>query len=129
MIEKVKKYFSTKKDVIAVYLYGSQASGKTTPHSDVDLAVILNSTKHSFERELKFRTDLEKLLRCEADVVILNDADHFLSSQVFTKGKILFTRNRKKSEDFKWHAMKLYWDFIPTQRIFEEAALRKLKQY
>ena len=128
-IGRVKKYFSSKKDVLAVYLYGSQASGKATPRSDVDLAVVLNSAKHAFERELKFRTDLEKLLGKEVDVAILNGADLFLASQAFTKGKLLFTRNRKKSEDFKWRTMKLYWDFIPTKRIFDETAFQKLKRY
>ena len=50
-IEKVKSYTEVLKkyfDINAVFLYGSYASGKQREHSDIDIAVVVNSIDKDF---------------------------------------------------------------------------------
>ena len=42
MQEEIAKYFGTKKEVIAVYLFGSFAEGKERPFSDIDIGILLD---------------------------------------------------------------------------------------
>jgi predicted nucleotidyltransferase len=43
LINKLKGYFKDKSEVIAVYLFGSQATDKTRRASDVDIGVLLDT--------------------------------------------------------------------------------------
>lgn len=128
---KIRKYFSGKPEALSVILYGSQASGITRPDSDVDVAVLLKSgrSSKSFEKKLEYQADLEDILGKDVDVVILNDADLFLAQQAITKGRTVFERDREKSNQLKWRLMRLWWDFIPTKRVYDEAALARLRRY
>ncbi len=40
-IAHLTAFFATQPDVVAAYLFGSQAQGRATPRSDVDIAVLL----------------------------------------------------------------------------------------
>jgi predicted nucleotidyltransferase len=70
-IDILKDFFISKADVSMAFLFGSAASGKTRDDSDVDIAVY-------FEEDFKVETinamwiELEKLLGCDVDLVILN---------------------------------------------------------
>ena len=78
---------------------------------------------------MRARTDLERLLKRDVDVVILNTADPFLRQQVYTKGKLIFVRNKKEAEDLKWRHIREYWDYIPIKRMMENTAIQELKKY
>jgi len=41
--ENIKSFFENKKDIIAVYLFGSYADGKERSSSDVDLAILFGN--------------------------------------------------------------------------------------
>ena len=45
VIVKIKNYFSQKPEVVAVYLYGSQAREEAKETSDIDLGVVLKGKK------------------------------------------------------------------------------------
>ncbi len=45
IVEILKKYFEEKKEVKAVYLYGSSACGKNTIKSDIDIALLTEPYK------------------------------------------------------------------------------------
>lgn len=40
-VRRIRDYFKGERSVLAVYLFGSQASGRQNSSSDVDLAVLL----------------------------------------------------------------------------------------
>lgn len=131
LVRKIRNYFSKKKEVLAVYLYGSQVTSRTAPWSDVDIGVLLKNQKRgsSFDARMKYSSELMSILSTDnVDVVILNDTDLFLVQQVFSKGIELWTRNRKKSEELKWYLLKLSWDFMPVMRIFYDEAIKSLRR-
>src|SRR5438552_3934793 len=88
---------SSRKEILAAYVFGSVASGRTRKDSDVDVAVLLRdgiSPSRSFQFRLKLMADLgAKLHRSDVDVVILNEAPPLLAHRVLSKGKLTFDRS------------------------------------
>lgn len=54
-IKSLVDYLATQPDVLAAYLFGSYATGKARPQSDVDVAVLLSEADdlERFERRLR----------------------------------------------------------------------------
>ena len=78
--------------VIAAYLFGSQASGTTTPLSDVDIAVILEAGVPSpGDAQAMLISDLMLALgRSDIDVVILNAAPPVLKERAIFRGRVIY---------------------------------------
>lgn len=56
-IQKLKKAFLRKKEVLAVYIFGSRATGLANSSSDLDMAVFVSDRQKNSEREMiKFLT-------------------------------------------------------------------------
>lgn len=91
--------------IITLYLFGSYARGKTTPLSDVDLAVLLDdsvSKEDYFDKELELRAEFSGILKTdEIDLVVLNQAPHTLAYKVISDGKVLFCRDHQVRARFQ----------------------------
>lgn len=131
LIAGLRRYFLPRKEVLAVYLFGSRASGSVRSWSDADVAVLLagNRSGSAFSRKLRFAADLAGLLGTETDVVVLNDADPFLRIQVLTGGQEVLARDRARLDDFRRRSLRDYWDFVPVMRMLDAGALRRLRGY
>jgi predicted nucleotidyltransferase len=73
VVEKLKKYFSSKKDVGFAVLFGSHILGKTFRESDIDIAIYFKEG-YSVESIKKIWRELEGILGKDVDLVILNTA-------------------------------------------------------
>lgn len=80
-IDALKNYFHKRNDIAFAFLYGSQAKGKGTKLSDVDIAVYFypkNRHPIEFEEEIYYESedkiwlDLEQLLKKEVELLVLN---------------------------------------------------------
>lgn len=96
--EQITKYFNTKKEVIAVYLFGSYAAGKEHDSSDVDIGIFLDGRAPDFfaEKRNEYIVELGRVLRKDIDPVILNSASTELLRQVFFKGKCILVKDEKQ---------------------------------
>jgi predicted nucleotidyltransferase len=81
--DKLKGYFENREDVAFAFLYGSQAHGYATKLSDVDIAVyfypqerrpIEYESENDYEAEDEIWGDLERLLKKEVELLVLNRA-------------------------------------------------------
>jgi predicted nucleotidyltransferase len=107
--ETLRIYFGTAGDrsVLAAYLFGSEAAGRSHRESDVDVAVLLDrararSRDERAEAQLRIATDLIALLHRNAvDVVILNDAAPLFARAVLRNGALLIVRDRTALRDFE----------------------------
>lgn len=85
------------------YLFGSTATGRVTPRSDVDLAIHVAETADAHVVRLTAAAVAAKHLGTDAvDVVLLNDAPIALSGRVLASRQVLldrapFTRHRYES--------------------------------
>jgi predicted nucleotidyltransferase len=89
--------------IIAVYLFGSQASGQTIPGSDVDLAVLFDRSDPDFisSKIEEILLQLPQLLRKDVHPLAMNFASEARLKQIFGKGRCLFVADSRKLAEFK----------------------------
>lgn len=103
------------------YLFGSQATGKSGPLSDLDIAVYLDRRTDRWKYRLTLMEKLSKLLkRDDVDVVILNDAPPLLANEVTRCGTVL-KDDRAKRIPFEAGIMKAYLDTAHLRQIHRKA--------
>ena len=107
-------------EVLAVYLYGSQARGTASPESDVDLGVLLRSTPepslHSVARVIE--DAVERAAKLPTEVVVLNTAPADLVHRVLRDGVILLDRDRAARLRFEVQSRNEYFDLEPIRRLY-----------
>ncbi len=93
-------------ELIAVYLFGSQAEGRAHRESDVDLAVLMPgpermSPGQRFEARLRLIGQLEAMLGTRRlDLVVLNDLPPLFARHIVTTGKRLFVGDEETDRQF-----------------------------
>lgn len=95
--EKIKKLlpvFKVCPEVKLVYIFGSQATGKTGPLSDYDFAVYLDEKDSSkrFDMRLKLMAEIVGILKTDAvDLVVLNDTEGpELKYNIIKEGNLIY---------------------------------------
>ncbi len=116
-------------DLDLVVLFGSQATGKTHPRSDVDLAV--RTTLPYAQRDLAWHHKLWSAVgdlcsHDEVDTVVLNDSDSLMLFEVATDGKALFEQGPATFIEFQSYAARRYWDDEKFRRMEHEYLCRDL---
>jgi predicted nucleotidyltransferase len=83
-----------------IILFGSYASGNPVPESDVDLFIIMNSNKPSWEKSievslaLKHTFPIDIIVKTSEEIDKRLNAGDFFISDILKKGKILYERSR-----------------------------------
>ncbi len=122
-LEKIKpniKQLAEKYDLSLIILFGSQATGKTHPKSDVDLAFLAKSPMNLMEIAKMQAEFSEELKIRDLEMTALNGAHPFLLKQVAQKSIVLYEEEKSLFAKFKIYAFKR---FIEAKKLFE---LRKL---
>jgi len=105
------------RQISAVILFGSLATNKETPLSDVDLAVLYHKNLSLDELDRLHRqvmgiiTDL--LQSDDVDVINLNTAPLSMQYGAIKQSKILVLNNREEYVDYWEQTVKYYLDFKP----------------
>ena len=127
----LKDYFSTQKEILCVYLFGSQARGRVNTYSDIDIAVLFEpnlTQEERTERRLSLMDNLSSILDKDVDVVVLNEASSFLRFQVIKEGRRIYERSDRSEHSFEARAIVEYFDFLPIRRRLETAMLNNIKR-
>jgi len=118
-------------EVVAGYLFGSVARDRAIAGSDVDVALLLDASydvaAHPLYR-LERMTDLEALLGCPVDVVILNEAPLVLRNQVLTYGRRIHETDHRQRVEYEVRSRQAYWDFRPILDCIYAAQRRHIKE-
>jgi predicted nucleotidyltransferase len=127
---RLKQYFKDKPEVIAVYLFGSQATGKKKRSSDVDVGILLNTKDRATEIEKRnqYMVDLADILRKEIHPIILNSAGEELMRQIFTKGDCILIKNQKKLSLFKMTMFARIADFGYYRNQMQSGLIRSIME-
>ncbi len=112
--------------VAIAYLYGSRAAGRSTPLSDVDIAIVTSGSLPPRERlrlELALEVELAAAMGSglEFDVRAINDAPLDVKGTVLTSGRLLYSRDDARRVEFEEHTRDLYFDFLPVLDFHREA--------
>jgi len=127
---KIKGYFSSRKGVITVYLFGSVAAGKENRFSDVDVAVLFDPAmppREYSDEILSIMDDLSRILDREIDVVALNNTGAFLKYQIIKSGVRIYEREGRAEHSFEARAIVEYLDFLPIRSMLEKAVISDIK--
>jgi uncharacterized protein len=104
--------------VVAAYLFGSVARGTAGPHSDVDLALLLETSPpptiegHLFDYE----AELERRLGAPVQLVVLNHAPPDLIHRVLRDGRVVLDRDASARIRFEVKSRNEYFDLLPFLR-------------
>jgi predicted nucleotidyltransferase len=111
--------------VVAAYLFGSQATGTTTPLSDVDIAVLLAADTPAPGRvQAALISDLMLALRrSDIDVVVLNAAPPLLKDRALFRGRLIYCRDHIARVRFEVAARREYFDTQPLRDAQDRALL------
>jgi len=101
--------------VLVAYLFGSVATGRSRPGSDVDVAIVLEPSVPP-ERFLELSLEQARRLSTASglggiEVVVLNDAPLPLSGRVVSERVVLFSRDEPFRVRFEGKVLKEFLDF------------------
>jgi predicted nucleotidyltransferase len=105
-------------EILAAWLFGSQARGTARPDSDVDVAVLLGTVPEGRYPpvEVELGVELTRRLGREVDVVVLNRASPELVHRALRDGELLVERDRAERVRFQVHQRALFFDMQPVWR-------------
>lgn len=106
-LEALPQYLSQYSDIIAVYLFGSHASGATTPLSDIDIAYLLQEP--DLDRELEIEAAITRAVGTDAaDIQPLHKAPVPFQYRIITTGRLLYTTQDAARTDFEQQVIQTY---------------------
>ena len=108
LLNLLKDYFNEKEGVAFAFLFGSAAKGGVRREGDIDIAVYFRPEKDiewenfnkTYKEENKIGLDLERLLKKEVDLIVLNRARAILADEIIRKGKPILIKDRGMFMDF-----------------------------
>ncbi len=108
-------------DISFAYLFGSQASGRTSKLSDIDVAIFLNCNPDGKKRLEILGDVIDAVKSNRVDLVILNSAPLPLKSRVIKSGHLLVDNDPFARHVFESYTVRSYIDFSR----YEKAILRR----
>ena len=99
-IKEIKNYFTQKQNVMFGFLFGSRIRNQARKASDWDIGVYLRPTSDIQEKRNKIWNDLEKILKTEVDLVLLNQAPPLLANRIICQGIAVAMKDRRAYLDF-----------------------------
>ena len=128
LIDSVKGYFAANGMVKFAYLFGSIASGKAGPLSDLDLAIYLDRRLDSFKYRLQLMEKLARIMKSEKfDLVVLNSASIVLKYEVVKNGVIL-KDDRPRRVMFETAVLQEYLDTAYLRKVQREYIQQQLRE-
>ena len=123
-LDALRDVLAREGDVLLAVLFGSSATNRRRPTSDIDLGVLLMPGT-SIERHLAAR--LSRVAGRVVDLVRLDEAPPLLRFEIARDGHVLLERSPHAWADFRARAMTDWWDWAPTARLFQRAAVARLR--
>ena len=104
-------------EVLEAYLFGSQATGRAQPHSDIDVAVCVDERRaghgcYGYQAELASAL-MSALGVNDVDVVVLNHAPPVLYHRVLRDGQRILSRDLRATTTREGYALSRYCDYVP----------------
>ena len=129
MFGKVTEYLKENSTISAAYLFGSFATGRQRPDSDVDIAVLFIQGIDEYERfdqRLQLACELESIVNRQVDVIDLLAAPLLLRYEVRRTGQLLFEKFHDDRIEYEVRTLREYFDFLPRLEFIHHAAIERM---
>lgn len=115
-------------NIQALILFGSRAQEINRDDSDYDIGVIGPNSTTSYD--LLYTLLSEKINQLvNVDIVFLSDAPMELQSHVAKYGIVLYQQKPVTFANFREQVMRMYADFAPLRRLFQQATLERISPW
>jgi hypothetical protein len=132
ILQKISLALDPEPDIAFAYLFGSVATGRSGPLSDVDVAVHFHpagEARSRFKRRLQLMSKLAKALkRDDVDVVPLQDAPVDLAFEILKHGKLIFSKDEAAKATFVFETLRKYHDEAPRRKFEWEVIQEELEK-
>ena len=118
LFKAIKQACIAYESILAAYIFGTQATKRAQPASDVDIALLLEPGKEQTFDYLEFKVAMERSLNKDVDLVILNNASEPIKHQVRRDGKLAFDRRPDQRKRWEMMSRKYYQDFLHLHSIY-----------
>ena len=88
LINRIK---SSLPNVLAIYAFGSQITGHTNEHSDLDLAVLIDGQVEAFDL-WDLASQLSEIAGCDVDLLNMRLASTVMQYQILQTGRTLWAK-------------------------------------
>ncbi|MBI2459034.1 MAG: nucleotidyltransferase domain-containing protein [Parcubacteria group bacterium] len=124
----LKKY-----PIINAYLFGSQATGKTTKFSDYDVGIELTpglKPENIFNLKIKLSADLAKLLKTKVDIVVMNDkkTPTLLNFNIIKDGRLIYSQAKNKRVALEVSIMREWRDWQYYENLWSDIYNKKIAE-
>jgi predicted nucleotidyltransferase len=124
MLNEIRKILKKEKRIVFAYLFGS-ALQKPEYANDIDIAIFVeNKPKLRYEAELGLK--IEKAIKKQVDVIVLNDKPLLIISEVLRNGRLIFSRDEKRRVKFETANLSEILSFNELMKEFEK---RRFERY
>lgn len=124
-IKRLTEVFGQFPEIRAVYVFGSAATGKRRPDSDLDLAVFAGD--ESFQtRKLDVLTELTREGFDAIDLVFLNTADTITQYEAVRLNKLIYTTAGFDRGSYYSKIVREYLDLLPYLEVQRKAYKERL---
>ena len=106
------------REVQAIYLYGSHATGKSGPVSDIDLCVVMPK-----DAPKSAKSEAGAMCSDKLDTRLFWELPSHIRSKISDEGELLFTRDELGVHRAMVASIKEYLDFKPLRMRFIRRAL------
>lgn len=131
VINKAKHFISDinkKYKIKFAYIFGSQATGKASENSDIDIAVYFSESYTALE-EAFIRGDIieegKAFFKKDVDIVSLNNASLLLKHEIIHDGIII--KDNDERTTFESISLREYFDFKYYSDIYDSAMIEKIR--
>ena len=115
-VKDLTPIFRRRKQIAAVYLFGSAATGKDRRNSDLDLAIISKKIIPAHER-LKIEMELSNRLRRDVDLVVFGQASPLLQHQILKYGRLV---SENDPDERVRQEVRARSEYLDTRHLFRE---------
>lgn len=130
-LRRIKNSVYQNLDVEIAYLFGSGASNRAVPESDVDVAILFKGDHKSlelFRNTAVLQREFAKEVERDIDITILNYGSPLLRYEVIRNGMLLYCSDDRLRVEFELRTYREYDDYCHQQDIYFERLRKKLEK-
>ena len=119
LCKRVVDFANRHADIIALYIFGSVATAKKRPGSDIDVAIMVGGRVKGIKR-VQLETSLSNFLAKDVDLIIFGEVTSLLQHQILKYGCLIYERDPKERMRQEIAARREYLDTTFLYRVIED---------
>lgn len=126
ILKRLRRVFAGYPEILAVYVFGSRATGLAREDSDYDLGIVSRRGESARSRTMDILADLVRAGIDNVDLAFLDHDKIVLSREAVRMNQLVFHRPEFDRGAFYSRIMRMYFDFLPYLKIQREAMKERI---